>query len=181
MPDNKISEMQLAGYGSLEWDQVKALLKGFKCAFADYEGFHVGEDCPAEAPDYTHLWAWKILGQENGSEARVILARVRIDAGKGILGILAQRKEDISAVSSGMNDTEKPETETKKPEAKAMQPVTVTVTIGEPWGVDEKRIGKRYDKDIIETKFAMIQPSLLLTASFICPESSLSPQMALAE
>lgn len=68
----------LIGYGRITWDQLATILGGAQAAWADYSGFHIGP-LPSTPPPYSHLWAW--TGQW--------LARVRIDNGTAIAGILA--------------------------------------------------------------------------------------------
>lgn len=69
----------LVGLGTVAWTDLIDLTRGMTCAWADYEGFHVGS-CPILAPPYTHLWAW------SGDGTRTI--RVRIDSGQPIVGML---------------------------------------------------------------------------------------------
>ena len=47
----------LHGYGRIAWHEVIAALPGASVAWADYDGFHVG-DVPTASPPYSHLWAW---------------------------------------------------------------------------------------------------------------------------
>ena len=70
----------LVGRGRLKWGDVQAEASGMLCAWADYAGFHVGEECPSVAPPYTHLWAW--------TPDHSKLMRVRIDGDEGIVGLL---------------------------------------------------------------------------------------------
>lgn len=63
----------LVTHGRQPWTQVRALLTGCTCAWADLDGFH-HDAPPAEPPVATHLWAWG-TGK---------LLRVRIDGSDGI-------------------------------------------------------------------------------------------------
>lgn len=72
----------LIAYGRVGWDQVARMLAGAQSAWADYDGFHVGET-PASLPPYSHLWAW----------TEDWLARIRIDGQHAIAGVLALRGE----------------------------------------------------------------------------------------
>lgn len=78
---NRSADRWLTGFGRLPWADVKQELSGMCCAWADYDGFHVGESCPDKPPHYTHLWAW------NSDHSK--LARVRIDGAEGIVGVLS--------------------------------------------------------------------------------------------
>lgn len=81
-----VPPMYLKGYGRLSWSDARELTDGLKCAWADYQGFHVDQLCPHEAPPYSHLWAW--------SEDFSRLVRVRIDEDEGIVGILSTAYAD---------------------------------------------------------------------------------------
>jgi hypothetical protein len=72
----------LIAYGRVPWDQVVRMLAGAQAAYADYDGFHVG-DTPPAPPPYSHLWAW----------TSDWLARIRIDGQHAIAGVLALRGE----------------------------------------------------------------------------------------
>jgi hypothetical protein len=63
----------LTVHGRRPWTQVRALLNGCTCTWADLDGFHA-EGPPASAPVATHLWAW----------ATGRLLRVRIDGNDAI-------------------------------------------------------------------------------------------------
>ncbi|MDD7465067.1 MAG: hypothetical protein PUK59_02365 [Actinomycetaceae bacterium] len=167
-------QMWLTGYGELEWAQVCELLASFSCAYADYEGFHVNVDCPEEAPDYTHLWAWK-----DGEVGGLMLARVRINAGKGIVGVLTQDRADILPAPS-IDANEKGQGVPNFSEATSVaRPVAVTkevavnVTAGIQWGVEEKRIGRQYGASVTDVEFAVISPELRLSSTFVCPKNFL--------
>lgn len=69
----------LVGLGNVTWQLVHDVCAELTCAWADYGGFHIGE-CPISAPPYSHLWAWS----SDGDTA----VRVRIDAGRPIVGLL---------------------------------------------------------------------------------------------
>jgi hypothetical protein len=63
----------LIGHGRQPWSEIRPLLDGCTCAWADLDGFHA-EPPPADPPLATHLWAWN-----DGK-----LLRVRIDGTDGI-------------------------------------------------------------------------------------------------
>jgi hypothetical protein len=63
----------LTGYGRQPWAEIRPLLAGCTCAWADLDGFHA-EPPPADSPLATHLWAW--------NDAKLL--RVRIDGADGI-------------------------------------------------------------------------------------------------
>ena len=60
-------------HGRRPWAEIRPLLAGCTCAWADLDGFHA-EPPPADPPLATHLWAWN-----DGK-----LLRVRIDGTDGI-------------------------------------------------------------------------------------------------
>lgn len=88
LPDlpSQTGTAELLGYGRICWGQLTSFLADAEAAWADYSGFHIGP-VPAEPPPYSHLWAWS-------SEW---LARVRIDNGTAITGVLALHDEPHSA------------------------------------------------------------------------------------
>jgi hypothetical protein len=47
----------LIGHGRQPWSEIRPLLEGCTCAWADLDGFHA-EPPPADPPLATHLWAW---------------------------------------------------------------------------------------------------------------------------
>lgn len=49
--------MVLIGHGLLPWCEVSRLAEPCRAAWADYDGFHVG-DLPPICPPYSHIWAW---------------------------------------------------------------------------------------------------------------------------
>jgi hypothetical protein len=63
----------LIAHGRRPWTEIRPLLSGCMCAWADLDGFHA-EAPPAEPPLATHLWAW---------DADKLL-RIRIDGSDGI-------------------------------------------------------------------------------------------------
>ncbi len=63
----------LLAHGRQPWTEIRTLLTGCTCAWADLDGFHAGAP-PAGPPLATHLWAW--AGDK--------LLRVRIDGAEGI-------------------------------------------------------------------------------------------------
>jgi sugar phosphate isomerase/epimerase len=62
----------------MRWDQLVHMLGDAPAAFADYDGFHLGQ-VPDAAPPYTHLWSW----------TDDWLLRARIDGENVIVGTLA--------------------------------------------------------------------------------------------
>jgi hypothetical protein len=64
---------RLIGHGRRPWTEIRPLLTGCTCAWADLDGFHA-EPAPDGPPLATHLWAW------NADR----LLRVRIDGSEGI-------------------------------------------------------------------------------------------------
>jgi hypothetical protein len=67
----------LNSYGRVPWATLTQALHGATTAWADYDGFHIGE-APEIAPPYTHLWAW----------ADAWMLRARIDDGQAIVATL---------------------------------------------------------------------------------------------
>ena len=90
LPDlpSQTGTAELLGYGRISWGQLTSFLADAdaEAAWADYSGFHIGP-VPAEPPPYSHLWAWSSQW----------LARVRIDNGTAITGVLALHDEPHSA------------------------------------------------------------------------------------
>ena len=73
----------LIAHGRRSWEEIRPLLAGCTCAWADLDGFHA-EPPPASPPLATHLWAWD----------HSKLLRVRIDGRDGITAEL--RLDDTS-------------------------------------------------------------------------------------
>lgn len=77
LPDNATDAMTatawLVAHGRRPWAEIRPLLAGCTCAWADLDGLHAGPP-PDSPPLATHLWAWN-----DGK-----LLRVRIDGGDGI-------------------------------------------------------------------------------------------------
>lgn len=78
MPDG-IKTRWLDGWGEVEWARLQEAADGMTCAWADYDGFHIGP-CPTQAPPYSHIWGWS---DDGGT-----LLRGRIDAGRVTVGWL---------------------------------------------------------------------------------------------
>lgn len=107
--------MTLHSWGRLDWADIVGVLRGSTAAWADYGGFHLGP-CPADAPPYSHLWAWT-------EDWRF---RVRIDEDGGYLAALG-------------DSTPPPSTpETVAPS----HGVVVREAHGIPWG-DDGQVPKR--------------------------------------
>lgn len=105
-------EMAMHGWGEVTWSKVREVIGNNTCAWADYDGFHIGE-CPNTIPPYSHLWAW--------SSDLSCLFRVRIDGERIILGTLT-------------SDT----TFSFGPEVKKLESVEVLRYEGTPWGKDNR-------------------------------------------
>ena len=105
--------MTMHGWGPVEWSTIQEVIGHDTCAWADYDGFHIGE-CPNTIPPYSHLWAW------NNDRSR--LFRARIDGDQAILGALTT---DSSVSWSGATTMDKP--------------VSILKYRGFPWG-DDKRV-----------------------------------------
>lgn len=89
-------EMFMHGWGEVAWSKVREVIGDNTCAWADYDGFHIGE-CPNTIPPYSHLWAW--------NDDRSRLFRARIDGNQAILGALTT---DSSVSWSGATAMDKP-------------------------------------------------------------------------
>lgn len=90
MPESwPLTNGTLYGCGALTWPEIIRLLDGFVGVWGDVDGMHLAEPLPAEAPAYTHVWAWR----------DETYARVRLDlpSDRHILGMLA---EDGAAMPS---------------------------------------------------------------------------------
>lgn len=98
MPRRKrITETRyLSGQGEVEWSQLREDARGLTCAWADYEGFHIGS-CPDDAPPYSHIWGWSSDGE--------VLLRGRIDAGRVTAGWLRKspvggdKEREVTAIT----------------------------------------------------------------------------------
>ncbi len=84
------TKRHLVGRGRLSWGDVQREASGMLCAWADYAGFHIGEQCRSVAPPYTHLWAWTADHSK--------LMRVRIDGDEGIVGLLWADPPGVPAI-----------------------------------------------------------------------------------
>ena len=69
MPEQKrtTETRYLSGQGEVEWSQLRKEAGGLTCAWADYDGFHIGP-CPDEAPPYSHIWG--VEPRRRGAAAR---------------------------------------------------------------------------------------------------------------
>lgn len=76
---------RLVGWGEVEWSRLADAAGELTCAWADYDGFHIGS-CPPESPPYSHIWGWSADGS--------VLMRGRIDAGKVTVGWLYEQSRD---------------------------------------------------------------------------------------
>ncbi len=72
-------------HGRQDWTSVRQLLQGSTCAYADYDGFHIG-DAPVDPPPYSHLWAW----------ATDRFWRVRVDESDALVSSLTVQAPDES-------------------------------------------------------------------------------------
>ncbi len=98
----------LLGFGSLDWDAHRRVIGEATCTWADYAGFQRGT-CPSSAPPYSHLWGWNSDGRS--------LFRIRVDGGRGILGVLTSEPEKYTTMITSV-------------------PVEVEERVGIPWGDD---------------------------------------------
>jgi hypothetical protein len=84
----------LIAHGRQSWAEIRALLSGCTCAWADLDGFHTDRP-PADPPLTTHLWGW------NASR----LLRVRIDGADGVTAELyltdPGRGEPVAIIERG--------------------------------------------------------------------------------
>lgn len=90
MKDNRIAELEerhLDGWGEVAWARLAeaAARAGLICAWADYDGFHIG-GCPSEAPPYGHIWGWSADGST--------LMRGRINGPDVVVGWLRRDTQD---------------------------------------------------------------------------------------
>lgn len=149
----RMRTMCLTGYGRLAWANVERLLAGLSCAWADYEGFHVGRPCPGQAPPYSHLWAW------NDDATRLV--RVRVDGDEGIVGELTNGSPLAAgggggaAASSGAAAA-----------VGGCEQVEVRVSPGFCWG-DDPQLGRRLEQDVAQGRFTLYEPLLPLSATFV--------------
>ena len=71
-PENR----HLLGWGEVQWERLATAATGLTCAWADYDGFHIGH-CPPTAPPYSHIWGWSrdgsvlMRGRINGTNVTV--------------------------------------------------------------------------------------------------------------
>jgi hypothetical protein len=81
MPEQKrtTETRYLSGWGEVEWPQLRKAAGDLTCAWADYDGFHIGP-CPTDVPPYSHIWGWNLDGG--------VLLRGRLDAGRVVVGWL---------------------------------------------------------------------------------------------
>ena len=49
-----VETRHLESWGEVEWSRLREAAMGMTCAWADYEGFHIGP-CPDVAPPYSHI------------------------------------------------------------------------------------------------------------------------------
>lgn len=106
----------LVGLGTVTWQRVREMCAELTCAWADYGGFHIGE-CPTSAPPYTLLWAWS----SDGATA----LRVRIDAGRPIVGLLFSGGQPAPG------------------DAVLKEEVTIHVGVVKAWPRNDRSIGKQ--------------------------------------
>ena len=134
----KIHDMYLTGHSRLPWKQIVELLADTRCAWADYNGFHVGEPCPNQAPPYSHLWAW--------TTDPTRLLRVRVDGEEGIVGELS--------------DDEPP------PGYPVPQKIRVRVNTSLPWG-DDGQIDRGVESPVRNGVFTLYEPQLPVSVTFV--------------
>lgn len=109
----------LYGHGRLPWASLAAALPAATTAWADYDGFHIGA-CPAQAPPYTHLWAWTPQW----------LLRARIDGATAIVATLGTGALDTGgAVPAGLTPVH-------------TEQVWYVTRVAHTWPATEKRVGR---------------------------------------
>lgn len=101
-------------YGRVPWAALTQALRGATAAWADYDGFHIGE-APVAAPPYTHVWAW----------ADDWLLRARIDGEQAIVATLHLTGRAPVDIDPGA----------------PASPVKVTRYLSRTWPSDEQRVG----------------------------------------
>lgn len=138
----KTRDMYLTGHGRLAWKRIVELLADTRCAWADYDGFHVGKPRPDQAPPYSHLWAWD-------SDASRLL-RVRVDGEEGIVGELSAKEPHPD------DDRDLP----------APREVSVRVSTSLPWG-DDGRIGRGVEPPVRNGVFTLYEPQLPASVTFV--------------
>jgi hypothetical protein len=104
---------ELIGYCRVEWSVLCLILGEAPAAWADYDGFHIGQ-VPSAPPPYTHLWAW----------TEQWLVRARIDGDQAIVGVLV-----LSAAPAGA------------PAAKITETVSFERAAARTWTEGEQRVG----------------------------------------
>jgi hypothetical protein len=76
----------LTALGYRPWPEVFDQLAGLTCAWADYTGFHSGQNPAAlvQAPPYSHVWGW--------SADRLVRVRVDVEDGAdvGVVAVLTR-------------------------------------------------------------------------------------------
>ncbi|MFF4128273.1 hypothetical protein ACFYYP_32515 [Microbispora rosea] len=72
-----MSRAKLAALGRTSWDTALEILTRHACAWADLDGFHLG-DAPRAVPLTTHVWAWR--------DTRLL--RLRVDRTECVIGLL---------------------------------------------------------------------------------------------
>jgi len=117
----------LAAYGRIGWAQVAGIVGDAQCAWADYTGFHIGP-LPAQAPPYTHLWAW------TGSW----LLRARVDGQEAIVGLLQPDADGPADTDGDAHPDAAPPVAGRHP---ARQPVRYVRYTAQTWPGAEKRVG----------------------------------------
>ena len=79
-----IETEQLRSSGWTTWEVVHQRLAGLTCAWADWQGMHLGEAPPVPDTGLTHLWAWSDSS----------LHRVRVDGAEAVMATLGEAKWD---------------------------------------------------------------------------------------
>lgn len=90
-----IPDTRLHGYGRLDWQQVRTLLDGAACAWADLAGFHL-DTVPSQAPPTSHLWAWWPDGT---------CARLRLDDSQAYAATLHPQPVDSTPITPTATET----------------------------------------------------------------------------
>lgn len=94
-------------WAPLAWEEFLRIVGERTCAWADYDGFHIGE-CPTSIPVSTHVWAWSGDGNE--------LIRGRIHAGKVMIATIYKSAETLqqNPFVTGAGNQQNPQPVTEK-------------------------------------------------------------------
>lgn len=136
-------ERTLLGWGRQPWSFVVALTDGLTCAWADYEGFHIGA-CPPDAPPYSHLWGW--------DDAAETLVRVRIDLNDAIVGALVERRDALPQAAN-------------HPVLAEEVPVVIETLL--TWPPEHRRVGVQHDPRTLAGPVSAVRVLSAMPVTFI--------------